>query len=161
MGPAAESAASAKAFPPSGEPAGAPFRGPGVLVRVAPFAVVAALAEASLALPPGAQSAPAAIVSVVLLWASLGTLISVATHGLRDRIGRAGRPAAGRCRPPRTAHRHMLRMRRNLRMSSLPAIRATATAAAAATVAQVAMRFIAGPLFRPGADRCRTSYHQA
>lgn len=38
-----------------------------MLTRVAPFAVVAALAEASLALPPGPQSAPGAIVSVLLL----------------------------------------------------------------------------------------------
>jgi signal transduction histidine kinase len=155
-----------------------------VLAGVAPFAAVAALAEASLALPPGPRSAAAAVVSVllllavppafllpwprlppwasvfvpllytgsalalilaagptsgvgivilvplvwtalfhrrwesgcvvaaivaveviisltpvavagpviarrVLLWASLGTLISVATHGLRERIGRA------------------------------------------------------------------------
>jgi hypothetical protein len=67
MGPAAESATSA--FPPSGEPAGAPFRGPGVLARVAPFAAVAALAEASLGLPPGPRSAAAAIVSVLLLLA--------------------------------------------------------------------------------------------
>jgi signal transduction histidine kinase len=99
--------------------------------------VVAALAEASLALPPGPQSAPAAVVSVllllavpatfllfhrrwesgcvvaaivaveviisltpvavadsaiarrVLLWALLGTLISVATHGLKDGISRS------------------------------------------------------------------------
>ncbi len=40
-----------------------------MLTRIAPFAVVAALAEASLALPPGPQSAPAAIVSVLLLMA--------------------------------------------------------------------------------------------
>jgi hypothetical protein len=56
---------------------------------------------------------------------------------------------------------YILRMRWNLRMSSLPAIRAATTAAAAATVAQVAMRFIAGPLFRPGADRYRASNDQA
>ena len=184
MGPESESAASAYAALAPGEPAGYPFRGPGLLARVAPFGAVAALAEASLALPPGPQSVPSAIVSVllllavpaafllpwsrlpawasvfvpllytgsalalilaagatsgvgiviliplvwtalfhrrwesgcvvaaivavevtisltpqvvadsviarrVLLWASLGTLISVATHGLRDRIGRA------------------------------------------------------------------------
>ncbi len=69
MGPEAGEAASATAFRVPGGPAGSPFRGPGALTRVAPFAVVAALAEASLALPPGPQSAPAAIVSVLLLLA--------------------------------------------------------------------------------------------
>jgi signal transduction histidine kinase len=49
-------------------PPGYPFRGPGLLTRVAPFAAIAALAEASLALEPA--SAPAAVaVSVVLLLA--------------------------------------------------------------------------------------------
>jgi hypothetical protein len=38
------------------QPPGYPFRGPGLLVRVAPFAAVAVLAEASLALPPGPVS---------------------------------------------------------------------------------------------------------
>jgi hypothetical protein len=38
------------------QPPGYPFRGPGLLVRVAPFAAIAALAEASLALPPGPVS---------------------------------------------------------------------------------------------------------
>ncbi len=47
---------------------GYPFRGPGLLTRVAPFAGIAVLAEASLALVPG--PAPAAVaVSVVLLLA--------------------------------------------------------------------------------------------
>ncbi len=46
---------------------GYPFRGRGLGARVLPFAIVAVLAEASLALPPGATSAPAAIISVVLL----------------------------------------------------------------------------------------------
>jgi len=184
MGPEPESATPVPALLAADDLPGAPFLGPGAATRVAPFAVVAALAEASLALPPGPRSAPAAIVSVllllavppafllpwprlpawttvfvpllytgsvlalilaagatsgvgivilvplvwtalfhrrwesgcvvaaivavevvvsltpvtaagpviarrVLLWALLGTLISVATHGLRDRIGRA------------------------------------------------------------------------
>jgi signal transduction histidine kinase len=57
----------AGAPPGSGRPAGYPFRGPGLLVRVGPFAAIAVLAEASLALPPGPTSAWAAGVSVVLL----------------------------------------------------------------------------------------------
>ena len=69
MGPEPESAAPAHAALAPGEPAGYPFRGPGLLARVAPFGAVAALAEASLALPPGPRSAPSAIVSVVLLLA--------------------------------------------------------------------------------------------
>lgn len=52
-------------------PPGFPFRGPGLLARVAPFAVVAVLAEVSLALPEsGVQSTPAVITSVVLLLAT-------------------------------------------------------------------------------------------
>jgi len=50
-------------------PPGFPFRGPGVAARAVPFAVVAVLAEVSLALPPGLQSPAAAVVSVVLLLA--------------------------------------------------------------------------------------------
>jgi len=46
---------------------GYPFRGPGLLVRVAPFAAIAVLAEASLALPPGPVSGRATAVSVALL----------------------------------------------------------------------------------------------
>jgi signal transduction histidine kinase len=52
-------------------PPGYPFRGPGLLVRVAPFAAIAALAEASLALTPG----PAPVAAVVV---SLAVLLSVA-----------------------------------------------------------------------------------
>ena len=55
------------------QPPGFPFRGPGLLVRVVPFAVVAVLAEASLALPVGVQSQPAMIVSIVLLLAVAGS----------------------------------------------------------------------------------------
>ena len=56
--------------PASGEAPGYPFRGPGLLARVIPFAAVAVLAEASLALPPGPQSQPALIASVLLLLAT-------------------------------------------------------------------------------------------
>ncbi len=104
-----------------GQPPGFPFRGPGLAARAVPFAVVAVLAEASLALPPGVQSRAAVIASIVvvaivvvevitslvptaaadsviirrvLLWALLGALISVAAHGLRDRIARSQRDAA-------------------------------------------------------------------
>ena len=52
------------------QPPGFPFRGPGLLARVVPFAVVAVLAEVSLALPgSGVQSTPAMIASIVLLLA--------------------------------------------------------------------------------------------
>lgn len=47
---------------------GYPFRGLGLLVRVAPFAAIAALAEASLALTPGPAPALAVAVSLVLLF---------------------------------------------------------------------------------------------
>ena len=53
-----------------GEKAGIPFQGPGLWARVLPFASVAVLAEASLALPPGPQSAVAVLVSVLLLLAT-------------------------------------------------------------------------------------------
>ena len=51
------------------QPPGYPFRGPGLLVRVAPFAAITVLAEASLALPPRPQSGASAAVSLVLLLA--------------------------------------------------------------------------------------------
>ena len=51
------------------QPPGYPFRGPGLLVRVAPFAAIAVLAEASVALPPGPQSGVSVAVSLVLLLA--------------------------------------------------------------------------------------------
>ena len=47
-----------------------PFSGPGLLARAAPFALVAAAAEASLALPPGTRAWPAVTVSLVLLAAT-------------------------------------------------------------------------------------------
>ena len=57
------------------EPGPSPFRGPGLLARVAPFAIVAVLAEASLALPPGPQSGSAVIASIVLLLATAGAFL--------------------------------------------------------------------------------------
>jgi signal transduction histidine kinase len=57
--------------PPDGRRApGYPFRGAGWAGRALPFAVVAVLAEASLALPSGPTSAPAAVASLVLLLAT-------------------------------------------------------------------------------------------
>jgi signal transduction histidine kinase len=44
-----------------------PFARPGLAARVGPFALVAVVAEASLALPPGTRVGTAAIVSLVLL----------------------------------------------------------------------------------------------
>ena len=73
MGSTAESAVRPVTPPDPGQPPGFPFRGPGLLVRVVPFAVVAVLAEASLALPAGVQSQPAMIVSIVLLLAVAGS----------------------------------------------------------------------------------------
>lgn len=61
------------ARPPGLSPAAAaprplpPFRREGLLTRIAPFAVVAVLAELSLALPPGPSSALATTLSVALL----------------------------------------------------------------------------------------------
>jgi signal transduction histidine kinase len=67
MVPAADPERTAGPSPGDGRPAGYPFRGPGLLVRVGPFAAIAVLAEASLMLPPGPASMWAAVVSVVLL----------------------------------------------------------------------------------------------
>ncbi len=50
-----------------GDPPGYPFQGPGLLARVAPFAVVMVLSEASLALPSGSISLWPCVASVVLL----------------------------------------------------------------------------------------------
>jgi signal transduction histidine kinase len=58
-----------------GRPAGYPFRGPGLLARAGPFAAIAVLAEASLALPPGPTSTPAAVASVVLLAAAAAAFL--------------------------------------------------------------------------------------
>ncbi|HLH58127.1 MAG TPA: histidine kinase [Streptosporangiaceae bacterium] len=55
--------------------ASAQFRGPALWARVAPFAILAVLAEVSLVLPPGIRSLPAALVSVVLLLAAAGEFL--------------------------------------------------------------------------------------
>jgi signal transduction histidine kinase len=55
--------------PAVGDRGRSPFQGPGLLARAVPFAVVAVLAEASLALPPAPRSLPPVIVSLVLLLA--------------------------------------------------------------------------------------------
>jgi signal transduction histidine kinase len=70
MRPEARSSTRAPGMLIAGESNGSPFQRPGMLARAAPFAVVAALAEASLALPPGPQSSWAVIASVVLLLAT-------------------------------------------------------------------------------------------
>jgi hypothetical protein len=67
MVPAADPEPAAGASPADGRRAGYPFRGPGLLARAGPFAAIAVLAEASLALPPGPVSTGAAVTSVVLL----------------------------------------------------------------------------------------------
>jgi signal transduction histidine kinase len=67
MIPASDSELTAGMPPAGGRLAGYPFRGPGLLARVGPFAAIAVLAEASLALPPGPASTWAAVASVVLL----------------------------------------------------------------------------------------------
>ena len=51
------------------QPPGYPFRGPGLLVRIVPFAAIAVLAEASLALPSGPVPAWTVAVSLMLLLA--------------------------------------------------------------------------------------------
>jgi len=53
---------------------GSPFRREGLLVRIAPFAVVAILAELSLVLPPGPASWWAAAASIILLAATAGAV---------------------------------------------------------------------------------------
>ena len=59
-----------------GETARSPFRGPGLWTRVAPFAVVAVLAEASLLLPSGTESGrPRWPASLLLLLTAAGFLL--------------------------------------------------------------------------------------
>ncbi len=48
-------------------PLSSPFQGPGLAARVAPFALVAVVAQASLALPPGTHAWAEVTVSLVLL----------------------------------------------------------------------------------------------
>ena len=80
MGSLAESAVRPVTPPDPGQPPGFPFRGPGLLARVVPFAVVAVLAEVSLAVP-GVRSTPAMIVSIVLLLA-VAALFALPWHRL-------------------------------------------------------------------------------
>ena len=70
MDPIADSALTAGISAAPGHPPGYPFRGPGLLARVAPFTVVVVLAEASLALPSGGRMSPwPRVASIVLLLA--------------------------------------------------------------------------------------------
>jgi len=69
MRPDPRSSMSAGAIVMPGGSKASPFQEPGLLARVAPFAVCAVLAEASLALPPGPQSTWAVVASAVLLLA--------------------------------------------------------------------------------------------
>ncbi len=55
---------------PARQVSGYPFREAGLAARVLPFAVLAVAAEASLALPPGPQSVPATVISIMLLLAT-------------------------------------------------------------------------------------------
>ncbi len=57
------------------EPAGYPFHGPGTWARAMPFAVIAIVAELSLALPPGPRSTWATAVSIGLLVASASAFL--------------------------------------------------------------------------------------
>ncbi len=70
MGSTAESALLSGTSLASDGAAGSPFQGPGLWARVAPFAVVAILAEASLALPSGHEPGGAVLASVLLLLAA-------------------------------------------------------------------------------------------
>jgi signal transduction histidine kinase len=56
---------------------GRPLRRDGLLTRIAPFAALAILAEASLALPPGPASVPAAIASVLILLVTVALVVLV------------------------------------------------------------------------------------
>jgi signal transduction histidine kinase len=55
---------------PEQQPPGYPFRGPGLLVRALPFAAIAVLAEASLALSPGPVTSWSGAANLVLLLAT-------------------------------------------------------------------------------------------
>ena len=75
MGSKAESAMSSGTSLISTGAAGSPFQRPGLWARVAPFAIVAVLAEASLALPSGHESGGAVLASVLLLLGRAGVLL--------------------------------------------------------------------------------------
>ncbi|HTX82177.1 MAG TPA: hypothetical protein VME44_08365 [Streptosporangiaceae bacterium] len=66
------SAIAAEAARAAAQPAGYPFHGLGVRARAIPFAAIAVVAEASLALPPGPKSPSATGVSIGLLLATAG-----------------------------------------------------------------------------------------
>jgi len=88
-----------------------PFGGAGLLTRVVPFTLVAAAAEASLALPPGTRAWPAVTVSLVLLaatglafllpWNRLPGWATVVVPSSRwsSRPMRPGWPGTCRCAP--------------------------------------------------------------
>ncbi len=67
MAPAGSSPPRAEVLAGTADPPVHPFHRPGLLVRAAPFAAIAVVAEASLALPPGPGSAWAVLASVLLL----------------------------------------------------------------------------------------------
>jgi len=69
------SALAAEAARAAAQQPGDPFHGPGFWARTIPFAAIAVVAEASLALPPGPRSLWAALVSVGLLLAAAGFLL--------------------------------------------------------------------------------------
>ena len=69
MEPASGSLEQADTGPAGPQHPGSPFQGPGLLARAVPFAVIAVVAEASLAFPPGPTSGWAVAVSVALLLA--------------------------------------------------------------------------------------------
>ena len=75
MEPRVEPAAPRRRWSDPGDPEESPFRGPGTLVRVLPFAIVALVAEASLALQSGPVSAPDVTISLVLLLATAGAFL--------------------------------------------------------------------------------------
>lgn len=75
MAPVLDSLSPEGSTPAAEQPAGYPFGGAGVLARATPFAVVAAMAEASLALPPGPTSTWPVIASLALLLAVSGAFL--------------------------------------------------------------------------------------
>ena len=60
---------------PLADASGPALRRDGLLARIAPFAVLAVLAEASLALPPGPASVPYAVASVLILAATAALVV--------------------------------------------------------------------------------------
>src|ERR1700742_4493079 len=75
MGYRAESAMFSAMSAGPGDRTGVPFQGPSLWPRVLPFAAVAVLAEASLALPPGPRSPGAVVASVLLLVATAAAFL--------------------------------------------------------------------------------------